>query len=215
MNEVSGRRTAGSRSLAARCAGNTRLPQKACFIYLPKQVSGKNPQTYIDIMGSNATIRRLVTEVPIFDWKTACKDVLKTTQTLHFQISKTKRIILNRTDHRKILVRGEISIITASPYKTELGEKQNTKNPNPNLTKKMKKKTIKRTRKPKKSEESQTSEEEEDTECLYCCGLYSESTEEWITCHTCGKWAHCGCAGVDDSDYEAEHICTVCEDDGA
>ncbi|KAL4721311.1 hypothetical protein ACJJTC_018580 [Scirpophaga incertulas] len=134
MNEVSGRRTAGSRSLAARCAGNTRLPQKACFIYLPKQVSGKNPQTYIDIMGSNATIRRLVTE---------------------------------------------------------------------------------RTGKPKKSEESQTSEEEEDTECLYCCGLYSESTEEWITCHTCGKWAHCGCAGVDDSDDEAEHICTVCEDDGA
>lgn len=68
-----------------------------------------SPETYIDVMSSNATIRRAVTDIPIFDWKTACKDVLKSTQQLHFQISKTKRIIIKKTEQGKILVRGEIS----------------------------------------------------------------------------------------------------------
>lgn len=68
-----------------------------------------NPQEYIDIMASHATIRQLVKEISVFDWKTAIRDVLKTTQTLHFQVSKTKRIILEKTSRRKIMVRGEIS----------------------------------------------------------------------------------------------------------
>lgn len=35
--------------------------------------------------------------------------MLKSTQQLHFQISKTKRIIIKKTEQGKILVRGEIS----------------------------------------------------------------------------------------------------------
>ncbi|CAG5026151.1 unnamed protein product [Parnassius apollo] len=66
------------------------------------------PETYIDVMSSNATIRRAVTDIPIFDWKTTCKDVLKSTQQLHFQISKTKRTIIKKTEQVKLLVRGEI-----------------------------------------------------------------------------------------------------------
>ncbi|KAF2885212.1 hypothetical protein ILUMI_20968 [Ignelater luminosus] len=56
------------------------------------------------------------------------------------------------------------------------------------------------------------SETEEDAECLYCQGLYSKSNEGWVTCQICEKWAHCGCAGVEDNDDETTHICPVCED---
>lgn len=92
--------------------GHSYIPPDRVFALTEKKIRRletiTNPVTYIDIMASNATIHRLVTEVPIFDWKTATKDVLKNTQTLHFQISKTKRIVLTKT-RQKILVRGEIS----------------------------------------------------------------------------------------------------------
>ena len=64
-----------------------------------------------------------------------------------------------------------------------------------------------------KDDEGINTSDDEDTLCLYCRGLYSESTEGWITCQSCGNWAHCGCAGVEDNDDEAIHICPVCEDD--
>ncbi|KAK9879191.1 hypothetical protein WA026_004040 [Henosepilachna vigintioctopunctata] len=69
------------------------------------------------------------------------------------------------------------------------------------------------TRRNKKAdEEPQISDDEDTTERLYCHGLYSESIER-ITCQICGKWAHCGFAGVEDNDDEAVHICPVCEDE--
>ncbi|CAH1225178.1 unnamed protein product, partial [Diabrotica balteata] len=49
-----------------------------------------------------------VDQVPVFDWKEACKNVLKPTQSLHFQISKCKRIIIEKVI-KKIMVRGELS----------------------------------------------------------------------------------------------------------
>lgn len=114
---------------------------------------------------------------------------------------------------RQVRRRGKTAIITASPYKTELEERQNSKKPKPKVTNKKKlKKTNKRSKRTKKADEGSESSEDEDTECLYCHGLYSESTEGWITCQICGKWAHCGCAGVEDNDDEAVHICPVCED---
>ncbi|CAG4967551.1 unnamed protein product [Parnassius apollo] len=94
--------------------GHSFIPPDRVFAMTEKEIRRletiTNPETYIDIMGSNATIRRLVTEVPIFDWKSACRDVLKSTQTLHFQISKTKR-------------HSELSSIKQNVAKSWFGEK--------------------------------------------------------------------------------------------
>ncbi|XP_044750601.1 uncharacterized protein LOC123310947 [Coccinella septempunctata] len=115
---------------------------------------------------------------------------------------------------RQVRRRGKAAIITASPYKTELEEKQNSRKPKPDVSSEKKmKKLNKRSRKTKKAEEEAQTSEEEDTACLYCHGLYSESTEGWITCQVCSNWAHCGCAGVEDNDDEAVHICPLCEDE--
>ncbi|XP_022830992.1 uncharacterized protein LOC111359630 [Spodoptera litura] len=114
---------------------------------------------------------------------------------------------------RQVRRRGKAAIITASPYKAVLEERQNSKNSTPKVTNKKKmKKTTKRSKKEKKADDGAETSDNEDTECLYCQGLYSESSEGWITCQTCGKWAHCGCAGVDDNDDEAVHTCPFCED---
>ncbi|KAJ2937188.1 hypothetical protein O0L34_g19062 [Tuta absoluta] len=112
---------------------------------------------------------------------------------------------------RQVRRRGKTAIITDSPYKTELEERQKSKKPK--AQPKKLKKTNKKTKKPAKTiVESESESDSHDTECLYCQGLYSESNEGWITCQACGKWAHCGCAGVEDNDDEAVHICPNCED---
>ncbi|XP_049879436.1 uncharacterized protein LOC126376220 [Pectinophora gossypiella] len=114
---------------------------------------------------------------------------------------------------RQVRRRGKTAIITSSPYKAELEERQNSKKPKETNQKKRKRASKRSVNKRiKKTEEETHSSNDEDTECLYCHGLYSESDEGWITCQSCGKWAHCGCAGVEDDDAEAVHICPICED---
>ncbi|CAH1990977.1 unnamed protein product [Acanthoscelides obtectus] len=58
-----------------------------------------------------------------------------------------------------------------------------------------------------------SSEEEEggDTLCLFCNDQYSISTEGWISCIQCKKWAHYSCAGIDSDDDESELICDICK----
>lgn len=83
--------------------GHSFIPHDRVFVLTEKTIRRLetiiSPETYIDVMSSNATIRRAVT---IFDWKTACKDVLKSTQQLHFQISKSKRIVIKRQNKAKL-----------------------------------------------------------------------------------------------------------------
>lgn len=45
------------------------------------------PKEYRAIFSNHATIHKLATDIPVLDWKEACKDVLKPTQSWHFQIS--------------------------------------------------------------------------------------------------------------------------------
>lgn len=59
---------------------------------------------------------------------------------------------------------------------------------------------------------SSSSSESSDAECLYCGYLYSHSTEGWIQCWICKRWAHCSCAGEEDEDDEAVHVCGLCKD---
>lgn len=47
--------------------------------------------------------------MPVYDWKNGSKDVLKGTQSWHFQISKCKGIILKKTNPKSVRVRGEVS----------------------------------------------------------------------------------------------------------
>ncbi|KAF2884452.1 hypothetical protein ILUMI_21718 [Ignelater luminosus] len=119
---------------------------------------------------------------------------------------------------RQVRRRGKTAIITASPYKLELEERQRNTKCKKAKVQKSKQKKIQKNEKPKRKAKKQIvviesdSETEEDAECLYCQGLYSESNEGWVTCQICGKWAHCGCAGVEDNDDETTHISPVCED---
>ncbi|XP_030754783.1 uncharacterized protein LOC115881449 [Sitophilus oryzae] len=119
--------------------------------------------------------------------------------------------------------RGKTAIITSSLYKDELKavsndtvkknvvkrkvhiddttvQKNLSTNNNNNKAKKLKRGYMQNT----------DSESEDDEECLYCGYLYSQSTEGWISCIKCGKWAHCPCAGEDDNDSESTHICAFC-----
>jgi hypothetical protein len=57
---------------------------------------------------------------------------------------------------------------------------------------------------------SSTSGNKDDTACLYCNELYSVSTEIWVGCGYCGKWAHKCCAGEDEEDVRSMHICASC-----
>ncbi|KAF2888281.1 hypothetical protein ILUMI_17892, partial [Ignelater luminosus] len=119
---------------------------------------------------------------------------------------------------RQVRRRGKTAIITASAYKLELEKRQRNTKCKKAKVQKSKQKKIQKNENPKRKAKKQVvviesdSETEEDAECLYCQGLYSESNEGWVTCQICGKWAHCGCAGVEDNDDETTHICPVCED---
>lgn len=133
--------------------------------------------------------------------------------------------------------RGKSVILTSTPYKDELQadidkkleqEKRKSlktdkkgKKSTQTKEKKQKQKTVKRQvfaptqqkRLRKESSPSSSSEEDEedDAACLYCNYLYSESSEGWVQCWQCKKWAHCSCAGEDDEDDEVVHLCTLCQ----
>lgn len=133
--------------------------------------------------------------------------------------------------------RGKTTIITSSPYKQELEEairqkerlaqdkenrkmerqrKRQEKEELKQVKEGHKKQLIKGKTKEKKSAKrvvfssSESEDETDNTPCLYCNGGYLESKEEWIMCLMCGKWAHCSCAGVDDDDPDATHVCALC-----
>lgn len=125
-----------------------------------------------------------------------------------------------RTTRRK----GKTTILTSSPYKSELEEIQ-AKNKRCE-TVKTNRKTVKRIIGDEKSQlnvpkkqklskikdrESDSDSEVSDAECLYCSDLYSTSTEGWICCLSCRRWAHSLCAGMDDEDDEAVFCCELCQ----
>ena len=134
--------------------------------------------------------------------------------------------------------RGKTAIITSSPYKSELEEemrkkheaeqgKENKKSEKQKqlvekqkkirealgsnqVSKQQNKKRAKQAKWSRKNSSDESNEETDNTPCLYCNGLYLESIEGWIMCTTCSRWAHCSCAGVEDEDDEATHVCALC-----
>jgi hypothetical protein len=57
---------------------------------------------------------------------------------------------------------------------------------------------------------SSTSGNKDDRACLYCNELYSVSTEIWVACGHCGKWAHKSCAKEEEEDVTSVYICSSC-----
>lgn len=139
--------------------------------------------------------------------------------------SKEKR----KTNRKK----GKAEILTASPYKNELQQsleeasRKKEEKERKAVTKKLKLdakgKTVfsgkgksvvqkRKTSNRKVQEEDSDVSDTSDAECLYCNDFYSTSTEGWIACGKCHRWAHNSCANIDSDDDEAVHICQSCHD---
>lgn len=95
---------------------------------------------------------------------------------------------------RKKRARGKTAILTDIEYRNELSQRQQQSS----------KKSVGKGRgRPRKA-----AKDPDDTSCIYCQQKYSESTESWIQCQGCKKWAHDLCAGITDEDIE--FICDYC-----
>lgn len=130
--------------------------------------------------------------------------------------------------------RGKTVVLTESPYKNELLEENKksrpttpkgvskrklfqkgrptkpTKKPKQDCNQKKKMNSLLDVSKPscsKKPKVNLTEVENDDEECLYC---YDFSEEGWIRCSMCARWAHNSCAGIEDEDDDAIHICVLC-----
>lgn len=143
-----------------------------------------------------------------------CRDL-----TTSFQNASPKDILpipsVEQTNQtRKNYRRGKTVLLTSSPYKNELEEREQLKrtkkcshSDDPRLKKNMKK--------TKKSQKTRSGGEnaKEDALCIYCLDenhTYLKSSERWVACERCGQWAHTACAGVDDADLEETHTCSFC-----
>ena len=115
--------------------------------------------------------------------------------------------------------RGKTAILTSSPYKNELEESEQIKKQKLKGKVLVKKKLSNESQKRKNNKKVSTSakkndssdSETSDAECFYCGDFYSSSTEGWIACSVCYRWAHILCAGMEDEDDEAILICEHCK----
>jgi len=133
---------------------------------------------------------------------------------------------------------GHACIITASPHKKMLVDSRQQKKEVTEkkaerkakmMQKKMQKKveadskkagktkeTKRRQRKRKQKVHNEDSQhksgafrDDSDCACLYCDGLYSQSSEDFVACQgECGEWAHTGCANLSSN---GQFVCEVCE----
>lgn len=112
----------------------------------------------------------------------------------------------NKTTARISKRRGKTAILTESPYKNELLAANICSTPKPvkrSLSMGPKKKT-------KTSKKNLNKKTKNDEKCLYCSELYSTSVDGWIQCLLCKKWAHCLCAGIEETHYESIFNCELC-----
>lgn len=142
-----------------------------------------------------------------------CRDLTTT-----FENASPKDILAiptveQRSQTRKNYRRGKTVVLTSTPYKKELEEREQLKR-----TKKCSnpKEGLKKVSKKQKTQKvySDVENSGKDALCIYCMDhnhTYLKSSEGWVACQRCGCWAHTACAGVDDDNEEEIHICTFCE----
>lgn len=100
--------------------GHSFLPADRVFALTEMQIRKLEtivePIEYINLIGTHATVHKLGSEVPVFDFRAAVGEVVKPTNKWHFQITKIKRVILRRGKRtHNVMARGEIS------YKSDTG----------------------------------------------------------------------------------------------
>ncbi|CAG9794044.1 unnamed protein product [Diatraea saccharalis] len=117
-------------------------------------------------------------------------------------------------EKRKNYRRGKTAVITSTPYKKELQALKLSKNVRAKRSKSSKEVPAKNSKSSKNVTAKNSKVErktrpstsrQEDSVCFYCNDLhhtYLKSTENWVKCQLCGRWAHTACAGVDDEDLE-------------
>ncbi|CAH0404462.1 unnamed protein product [Chilo suppressalis] len=92
--------------------GHSFLPADRVFAITEKRIRKMEtilkPEEYMNILQEHATIFCLGKDVPISDYKTQSQNILKSTQSFHFQITKCKRFIITRKGNQ-VQIRGEIS----------------------------------------------------------------------------------------------------------
>lgn len=155
--------------------------------------------------------------------RAVCRDL-----TSSFETASPKDILpipaVQINESRKKYRRGKTAVITSTPYKKELEalhlsknvtakRSKLSKNVSAKNSKSSKNVTTKNSKLQKKTRPSTSGQE--DSVCFYCNDTnhtYLQSTENWVQCQLCGRWAHTACAGVDDGDLEEVLICIFCED---
>lgn len=98
--------------------GHSFLPADRVFGNIEKELKRKevlvNPKEVYDIIKKYAKIKLVGTDVKVYDFKKAKETIIKEVQKWHFQISKIKRVYINRIGNN-CTVRGEIA------YKSDIG----------------------------------------------------------------------------------------------
>ncbi|KAF9406802.1 hypothetical protein HW555_012941 [Spodoptera exigua] len=125
-------------------------------------------------------------------------------------VSLQTRIRSHRPE-KKEAEQKKIEKIETKKRKDELKKQKKTTTKAQNKKSKKNNRSAKTAKQRKVSSSEDESEEEGDTPCMYCEEVYSGSIEGWISCSLCGRWAHISCAGIDDDDDEAIHICEFCQ----
>lgn len=124
---------------------------------------------------------------------------------------------ISRKREKKVSSRRSLksTILTEPPYKNELEASHTTKSPQ--NAKRAKRAIVVENDKQcvRKSGSNQNktinisgdSANVDDTRCIVCDEKYSESGEDWYSCHECSMWAHESCGVMD----ELYFTCATCE----
>lgn len=102
--------------------GHSFLPPDRVFANIEKKLRKKDtiidPEIYLNLFAEAGTVKRMGKDWEVLNWRDAAKDVLKSTNALHFQITACKRFVITKTKKGNILVRGEPN------YKNDVGTGQ-------------------------------------------------------------------------------------------
>lgn len=119
---------------------------------------------------------------------------------------KRKTAILTDTPE-KLLIEAQ-NLKKKVPMKYSLDQVQNVKEKSlQSKTQKKKNRNISKKKSAPKDDTFSDSSDEE-TLCLVCFGPYSKSTEDWLQCRECKKWAHLNC-----SNKSPFYVCINCNSD--
>lgn len=97
--------------------GHSFLPPDRVFGLIERELKNqtiiiKKGQEYENIIKKYSKIMQLGEDWRIFDWKSACNEVVKKPGQLHFQFNLSKRFIFERDSNHKVVVRGETFYIS-------------------------------------------------------------------------------------------------------